>query len=168
MGRPPIGKRAMTTAERTRRHRLKHGGAARPAERTYPPPLADEAAALRSQLQERDAEVARLKAENARLAASVQTLTRALNAKVDKELDAEFGPRRPRAGYTPHEYKTIASMLHPDRWPEEMKAKAHNAFILFAGIEKNKTDRMAARAATRERNSARSKAAWEKRKQAGA
>lgn len=52
-----------------------------------------------------------------------------------------WGPKlRPRAGYTPEQFKMISNMLHPDRWPEELKAKAHAAFCLFAGVEKQKTE----------------------------
>jgi hypothetical protein len=65
MGRPPIGKTAMTDAERMRRYRLKHG-TAKPVTKLADPDhamLVKELAAAKVTIQAQAAEIARLKAK---------------------------------------------------------------------------------------------------------
>ena len=69
MGRPPIGKVAMTGAERTRLYRLKHG-TAKPVTKSVTKPSSAGSAApaqAKARIAELEAEVARLTTENVQL-----------------------------------------------------------------------------------------------------
>jgi hypothetical protein len=96
MGRPPIGKRAMSNTERSRRRRQRlRDGATKPA--TKPSAAdADEIVALKTRIGELEAEVARLMTENTRLRRiSPTTPSVAARARPARD-DAPASPNRLR------------------------------------------------------------------------
>jgi hypothetical protein len=110
MGRPPIGKTAMTGAERVRRYRLKHG-ADKPVTKPVTKHSTDNVAgkaALKAELMCKDREIARLKARVAELEARGEAM------KASK--DAPHATTGPKIQLSATDYKRLAFNIHPNRW----------------------------------------------------
>jgi len=100
MGRKPIGKVAMTTAERVRRYRLKHKLAeARPTERA----AAGDVARSKARIAEQNRKIAQLEAELARRPApgAADVAAEALQAALARAQEAEAENKRLRIDLLP-------------------------------------------------------------------
>jgi chromosome segregation ATPase len=80
MGRPPIGKVAMTVAERVRRYRLKHPDK----------PVTNKLAAAKAEIAALKQELAQAKSEIAALKAELQALRDGRQAKAGTDANAEI------------------------------------------------------------------------------
>jgi hypothetical protein len=123
MGRPPLGKVAMTGAERVRRYRIKHG-ITKPQRspdvslQTVTKRLQREADALRTQLAERDREIAQLR-DQLKQAKAVRPGNGDTIAK----------PKLKRGVAMPDGlFKLINLALHTDAGSKEARLKALQAF----------------------------------------
>jgi hypothetical protein len=134
MGRPPIGKVAMTAAERVRRHRLKHTV----TKVTKHPEAADarKTEALEARIRELEAELARRDQRSPPPptgdTAKLQARIKELEAELESEREqSESGWRAARRGikFSYDGYRLLLSCLHPDSTvtPE----KRERAFKIF-------------------------------------
>lgn len=126
MGRPPIGKAAMSAAERQRRHR------ARFSDVTEPRVMEPDAAAAR--LKELEAELAQANARIAELEKALHELRlhHAERSKTATELAAKLHIMKQRkAPLSASMFKQILTCLHPDSrhsTSDEKLAKAFDGF----------------------------------------
>jgi hypothetical protein len=165
-GRPPIGKQAMTGAERLRRYRAKLR-AGKPETKSYAPetkpetkPYAPETkhetklhaaetkrveAALRAQLAERDREIAQLRTElqQAKTAGSSQEQTLKLRNEIERlhrqnmELAASNYHLRYRKGVmTRASFNHLKACLHPDSRGNFTDAKLTHVRTWIESLEK--------------------------------
>jgi hypothetical protein len=123
MGRPPIGKVAMTGAERTRLYRLKHG-----TTKSVPKPSADNAAeiaALRKELAQAKARIAELEKAGAVAADEVARLKDELYTARMESVGARFAPR-PRATKPKAEKPPLPPDEVRDRQIKALKTRLRN------------------------------------------
>jgi hypothetical protein len=151
MGRPPIGKVAMTNAERVARHRTLH-----PKPVTKPVAEPDEVDALRAELAAKDREIAGLRTTVQKLRAAkprVQKAPLPPNEERDREIEAlkktnrdlrekirmvnelhfaeqlHYAKMQKKGSMSSADIRTISKALHPEHAPTERERTA--AFKAF-------------------------------------
>jgi hypothetical protein len=140
MGRPPIGKVAMSGAERTRLYRLKHGTAepvtkhvTKPAGHVHDA-LVRELAAARARIAELEAKLQQLtEQDDSEVAVLKAELERAreLYWQVRAALDDAIGKRLG----TPEQHKLLCAAVHPDRVADpKLKRKYEDLFKIVTDL----------------------------------
>jgi hypothetical protein len=139
MGRPPIGKIAMTGAERVARYRRKHQPVTKPVTKQSGADASKATKRLEARIKELEAALAReqerREAAEAKAAVSNAEATVMLEARI-RELEEieERGWRVARRGikFSSHDYRLLKSILHPDAVADPaLKKKHEHAFKIF-------------------------------------
>jgi len=113
MGRPPIGERAMSAAEKQRRYRARKFGNKGAVTKTLPPAVAE----LEARVRELEAECNDTRARYWDMRAYVELRTEGI--------------------FTRAEFNKVRAVLHPDRAQSETERKRHaEAFDIFSRCEK--------------------------------
>jgi hypothetical protein len=183
MGRPPIGDRAMTSTERSHRHRAKQRAAVGATKRTETgcnetaTKLEADNAALRARIQELETALAATKRNETETA-----MSKRLEADIRKRVEEEFEHQLRiwhwayEVTVDPQLQRTLMKLAHPDREPdpkakaliEEFSKTLNAAITEERGRKRRQEEARQKAAAEREERSQRSKEAHARRKAAAA